>query len=63
MTVEFSNKNIKDFDLRKVYKKYPELENLEKWGMVHWAKPAPDGEAIVWTPDHDISADEVWKIV
>ena len=60
LLVEFMDGTKKEYDLKILYKENPEIANLEKWGMIHWVKPEAGGAAVSWTPDHDISAEELF---
>ena len=61
LSLEFSSGVTKKYDVKTLYKNFPELEDLVTWGIFHWAEiESSKGHAVIWTPDHDISANELW---
>lgn len=61
LNVEFENGVTKKYDVKKLYKEYPEYKRLQEWGIFHWAKVDVCGKGVSWTPDHDISSNELWE--
>lgn len=59
--VEFENKIIKEYDIKKVINKWTIFENLKDKELFKKVKIDIGGYGISWNEDIDLSCEEIWQ--